>query len=85
MPACVTTTLASGTPMSGAEHAGPAPDLVEVLERWQYSGAEWQVVARSSSEITVALYRCDGVQEDQIVSSDPVLLSFLAGRDSSAD
>lgn len=63
----------------------PTPDPVEVLERWHHSGADWQVLTRSSSQVTVALYRCDGVEEDRLVSSDPALLSFLAGRTSSTD
>jgi hypothetical protein len=69
--------------MSDSGMDSPAPDPVEVLERWHQSGAEWQVLTRSSSQVTVALYRCDGVEEDRLVSSDPALLSFLAGRTSS--
>lgn len=69
--------------MSDSAMDSPAPDPVEVLERWHQSGAEWQVLTRSSSQVTVALYRCDGVEEDRLVSSDPHLLSFLAGRTSS--
>ena len=59
-------------------------DLVAVLQRWQDSGASWQVVARSSSSVTVALLRCDGGEEvDRLTSGDPELRAFVAGRDTS--
>lgn len=57
---------------------------VAVLQRWQDAGARWVVLARHADSVTVGLYRCDGGEEmDRLTSSDPRLLDFLAGRDSS--
>lgn len=61
-------------------------DPVAVLQRWQDAGARWSVIARCGSSVTVGLYRCDGGEEaDRLTSSDSRLLAFLAGRDSSDD
>ncbi len=61
-------------------------DPVAVLQRWQDAGAYWAVIARHAEVITVGLYRCDGGEEvDRITSTDPRLGAFLAGRDSSLD
>ena len=61
-------------------------DPVAVLQRWQDAGAHWAVVARHADVITVGLYRCDGGEEvDRITSDDPRLAVFLAGRESSLD
>ena len=61
-------------------------DPVAVLQRWQDAGAHWAVIARHADVITVGLYRCDGGEEvDRITSSDPRLAVFLAGRESSLD
>ena len=43
-------------------------DLIEVLTRWHEAGAVWRVVARSPTQVTVALCRCDG-GEDEISES----------------
>ena len=57
-----------------------------VLQRWQDAGAHWAVIARHADVITVGLYRCDGGEEvDRITSDDPRLAVFLAGRESSLD
>jgi hypothetical protein len=62
------------------------PDLIEVLNRWQQAGAVWRVVARSRSRATIALYRCDGGEEvERLTTAHPGTLRFLAGRDSSDD
>lgn len=54
-------------------------DPVSVLVRWEEHGAPWRVVARSSTEVTVALYTCDGGEEvDRIVSGDPALLDYVS-------
>ena len=56
------------------------------LQRWQDAGAHWAVIDRHAGVITVGLYRCDGGEEvDRITSSDPRLDEFLAGRVSSLD
>ena len=67
----------------GTEQGG---DPVVVLQRWQDAGAHWAVIARHAGSITVGLYRCDGGEEvDRITSSDRRLDAFLAGRESSLD
>ena len=59
-------------------------DPVAVLQRWQDAGAHWAVIARHADVITVGLYRCDGGEEvDRITSNDPRLGVFVAGRESS--
>lgn len=59
-------------------------DPVGILQRWEDSGAHWAVVARRNGVSTVALYRCDGGEEvDRITSADPRLVEFLADRDTS--
>ena len=72
--------------MGKAQASGAADDPIEVLQRWQDSGAVWQVLERSDSQVTVALCRCDGGEEvGRLVSGDPALLAMLAGRTSSED
>jgi len=59
-------------------------DPVAMLRRWEEAGAHWAVVARHAGSVTVGLYRCDGGEEvDRITSVDPRLHEFLAGRESS--
>lgn len=61
-----------------------ADDPVEVLRRWEESGAHWAVLFRRSDSVTVGLYRCDGGEEvDRLTSAEPRLLEFLAGRENS--
>lgn len=58
-------------------------DPVDALRRWEDSGAHWSVLFRRGESVTVGLYRCDGGEEvDRITSADPQLREFLAGRDS---
>jgi hypothetical protein len=60
--------------------------LVEILNRWQNSGAVWQVVERRPARVTVALLRCDGGEEvERLTSSDPFWLSYLERREGSED
>lgn len=59
-------------------------DRVEELQRWQDSGALWEVLARKSGSVTVALLRCDGGEEmERFTSDDPRLLAFIGDRRSS--
>ncbi len=59
-------------------------DPVAVLQRWEDAGAHWAVIDRQSHSVTVGLYRCDGGEEvDRFSSSDPALLNFVRGRESS--
>jgi hypothetical protein len=61
-------------------------DRVAELQRWQDSGAMWEVLARKSDSITVALLRCDGGEEmDRFTSDDPRLLAFVGDRHSSEE
>jgi hypothetical protein len=56
-------------------------DRVVELQRWQDSGAVWEVISRKSGRVTVALLRCDGGEEvDRFTSDDPRLLAFLGDR-----
>jgi hypothetical protein len=59
---------------------------VEVLQRWQDSGAVWRVVSRSGSAIVVALLTCSAGEEvDRITSTDPEVLAFVGRRVSSEE
>jgi hypothetical protein len=63
-----------------------AYDPVAVLQRWADAGAVWRVIDRRPDTVTVALYRCDGGEEvDRVSSADPHLRRFLAGRTSSEE
>lgn len=63
-----------------------ADDPVEVLSRWEAAGAVWRVVARRDGAITVALCQCDGGAEvHRLTSTDPRLVTYVAGRASNAD
>jgi hypothetical protein len=56
------------------------------LVRWEDSGAHWQVIARTSGSITIALLRCDGGEEvERFTSNDPGLLEFVGARTDSED
>jgi hypothetical protein len=59
-------------------------DRVAELQRWEDSGAIWEVRARRDDRLTVALLRCDGGEEvDRFTSADPDLLAFVGDRLSS--
>ena len=61
-------------------------EFVNVLERWQMSGAVWRVIERGRSHVTVALLRCDGGEEvERLTSADPIWLAHLRGREGSDD
>jgi hypothetical protein len=56
-------------------------DPIEQLERWQQFGASWRVLAAGPGTVTISLCRCDGGEEvSRLTSSDPALISWLAGR-----
>jgi hypothetical protein len=64
-------------------HGGSAADrdYVADLIRWQEAGAIWDVVARTSQGVTIALLRCDGGEEvDRFTSDDERLLEFVRHR-----
>jgi hypothetical protein len=57
---------------------------VEILRRWQESGAVWRVVSRTPSGISIALMTCDGGEEvHRLTSADPELLAFIGNQSSS--
>ena len=64
-------------------HGGSAKDRDYVAEliRWQDAGAIWELVARTSQGVTIALLRCDGGEEvDRFTSDDERLLEFVRHR-----
>ena len=51
------------------------------LQRWEASGGHWRVLPGRRGQVVVALERCDGGEEiDRLVSDDPDLRDYLAGR-----
>lgn len=61
-------------------------DRTAELQRWQDSGAVWEVISGNGGGVTVALLRCDGGEEvDRFTSNDPRLLAFIGERQRSAD
>lgn len=62
------------------------PELLPALRRWEEAGGVWRVAARSATQVSVALCRCDGGEEvERLTSADPAALRALAGRVSSED
>jgi hypothetical protein len=57
-----------------------ADDPVEVLRRWEDSGAVWRLVVLGDDRAVVDLCTCHGEPVDRLESSDPALLRFLADR-----
>ncbi|WP_306370582.1 hypothetical protein [Nocardiopsis sp. CC223A] len=56
-------------------------DPVDVLRRREEHGGAWRVVARTDSEVTVSLCRCDGGEEtERPVSGDPAPRAFAAAH-----
>ena len=61
-------------------------DRAAELQRWQDSGAVWEVISRRGRGVTVTLLRCDGGEEvDRFTSDDPRLLAFIGDRQSSTE
>jgi hypothetical protein len=57
-------------------------DPVEVLRRWEQSGAVWHVVGRHGDEVTIGLFTCDGGEEvSRFTGHDPDLLRLVAARE----
>lgn len=73
-------------PAIACDGRGMDVDRIADLERWEESGAHWQVIARTSDSITIALLRCDGGEEvERFTSADPRLLEFVGTRSGSED
>lgn len=54
---------------------------VEVLRRWEASGASWRVVSRTPARLEIALVTCTGEEEvDRWWSDDPELRAFVGDR-----
>ena len=61
-------------------------DPVEVLRRWESSGAVWRVLAQEAGQLTVGMFTCDGGEEAaRITSGSDALFAFVSGRGSSED
>lgn len=66
------------------EGAGPGDSPVEVLRRWEESGAGWRVLSRTPTRVTIALLTCDGGEEvHRLSSEEPDLLAYVGTRSSS--
>ena len=62
------------------------PEPVEVLRRWEASGAVWEVLGQAGDELTVALLTCDAGEEmGRVQSADPALRAYIGGRRRSDD
>lgn len=62
-------------------HDAMSDDPSAILRRWTDSGAHWRVISRHGDAVTIGLFRCDGGEEvDRITSSDPRLHQFLASQ-----
>jgi hypothetical protein len=62
------------------------PEPVEVLRRWEASGAVWEVLAESGQELTIALLTCDAGEEmGRVQSADPDLKAYVGDRRRSDD
>jgi hypothetical protein len=62
--------------------SGSAPDApVEVLRRWEDSGAVWRLLSRRGDQVEIALLTCSAGEEvGRLVTSDPDLLAFIGTR-----
>jgi hypothetical protein len=54
---------------------------LEVLRRWETSGAVWQVLDRDPARLEIALLTCDaGEQVGRLVSTEPDLRGYVGER-----
>ncbi len=54
---------------------------VEVLRRWEDSGASWRVISRAGDRLQISLITCTGDEEmDRLDSADPDLAAYVGGR-----
>ena len=57
---------------------------LEVLRRWETSGAVWQVLDRDPAHLEIALLTCDaGEQVGRLVSAEADLREHVGGRNRS--
>jgi hypothetical protein len=55
------------------------------LARWEDHGALWRTRSMEGEEAVVELLTCHGEAVDELRSSDPALLRYLADRPTSED
>lgn len=54
---------------------------MEVLRRWEDSGAVWRLLSRRGDLVEIALLTCSAGEEvGRLVSADPDLLAFVGTR-----
>jgi hypothetical protein len=53
---------------------------IETLIRWEQHGAVWRLRSLGGTEAVVQLCTCSGEPVDELCSSDPELLRYLAAR-----
>ena len=58
-----------------------AENPVDVLERWEDSGAIWRIESLTDERATVVLCTCTGEPVDRIESADDQLLGYLRERE----
>ncbi len=58
---------------------------IAVLTRWEEAGAVWRTRSLGADRAVVALCACTGEQVDELSSSDPGLIAYLAARPRSDD
>jgi hypothetical protein len=66
------------------EPTGPSLDAdrpLEVLRRWEASGAIWRVARRTATDVDIELVTCTGDEVvGRLTSSDPAVLGFVGDR-----
>jgi hypothetical protein len=65
--------------------SGASEEPTAVLERWAEHGGVWRTKWLAGEEAVVELLTCYGEPVDELRSSDPALLRFLAEKPSSED
>ncbi len=70
---------------AGRAHPPIDESPIAILTRWEEAGAVWRTRSLSEREAIVSLRACTGEEVDELRSSDPALLAYLAGRGSSDD
>lgn len=53
---------------------------IETLLRWEEHGAVWRTRTVTDTEAVVDLCTCSGERVDQLRTSDPAVLRYLADR-----
>jgi hypothetical protein len=57
------------------------PDThVDILERWEDSGAVWRVESLTDTAAVIQLCTCTGEPVERIESDDPELIEFVRAR-----